>query len=106
MGNSLSPVVSNTFAEHFEEITLDTAEHTSIKWLRYVDDTSVASPHGSTRLQQNPNHLNSLTPTNEFRMEVEDNHILPFLDVSVMRKGHKMAREVYREPTNTCRYLQ
>jgi hypothetical protein len=41
MGNSLSPVVSNIFMEHFEEIGLDTADHKPAKWLRYVDDTFV-----------------------------------------------------------------
>jgi hypothetical protein len=39
MGNSLSPVVSNIFMEHFEEIALDTADHIPTKWVRYVDDT-------------------------------------------------------------------
>jgi hypothetical protein len=31
MGNSLFPVVSNIFLEHFEEITLDTAEHKLVR---------------------------------------------------------------------------
>jgi hypothetical protein len=31
MGNSLSPVVSNIFMEHFEEIALDTAYYKSAK---------------------------------------------------------------------------
>jgi hypothetical protein len=34
MGNSLSPVVSNIFMEHFEEIALDTADYKPAKWLR------------------------------------------------------------------------
>jgi hypothetical protein len=33
MGNSLSPVVSNIFMEHFEEIALETAEYKPAKWL-------------------------------------------------------------------------
>jgi hypothetical protein len=33
MGNSLSPVVSNIFMEHFDEIALDTADHKPTKWL-------------------------------------------------------------------------
>jgi hypothetical protein len=31
VGNSLSPVVSNIFMEHFEEIALDTAHHKPVK---------------------------------------------------------------------------
>jgi hypothetical protein len=46
MGNSLSPVVSNIFMEHFEQIASDTADHKPAKWLRYTDDTSMVLPHG------------------------------------------------------------
>jgi hypothetical protein len=41
MENSLSPVVSNIFMEHFEETALLTADHKFTKWLRYVDNTFV-----------------------------------------------------------------
>jgi hypothetical protein len=34
MGNSLFPVFSNIFMEHFEEMSLDTADHKPAKWLR------------------------------------------------------------------------
>jgi hypothetical protein len=46
IGKSLFPVVSNVrvFMEHFEEITLDTADRKPAKWLRYFDDTSVVWP--------------------------------------------------------------
>jgi hypothetical protein len=41
MGKSLSPVVTNIFMEHFEEIALDTADYKPAKWIRYLDDTFV-----------------------------------------------------------------
>jgi hypothetical protein len=63
MGNSLSPVVSNIFMEHFEEISLDTAYYKAAKWLRYADDTFVIRPHEPARLQQFLDHLNSIRPT-------------------------------------------
>jgi hypothetical protein len=37
MRNLLSPVVSNIFMEHFEEITLYTADRKPAKWLKYVN---------------------------------------------------------------------
>jgi hypothetical protein len=70
MGNSLSPVVSNIFMEHFEEVALDTAEYKAAKWLMYVDDIFVVWPHGSARLQQLFDHINSVRPTIKFTMEV------------------------------------
>jgi hypothetical protein len=60
MGSSLSPVVSNIFMEHFEELALDSAQHKPSLWLRYVDDTFVVWPHGPEQLQNFLNHLNSL----------------------------------------------
>ncbi|PNF20263.1 hypothetical protein B7P43_G15436 [Cryptotermes secundus] len=42
MGNSLSPIVSNIFTDHFEKIALDSAQYKSSLWLRYMDDTFVA----------------------------------------------------------------
>jgi hypothetical protein len=41
MGNSLSPVVSNIFIEHFEEMALTMPDYKPAKWLRYMDNTFV-----------------------------------------------------------------
>jgi hypothetical protein len=50
MGISLSPVVSNIFIEHFEEIALDTADFKPAKWLRYIDETFVVWSLGPAKL--------------------------------------------------------
>lgn len=105
MGNSLSPVVSNIFMEHFEEIAIDTAEYKPAKWLRYVDDTFVIWPYGPEKLQEFLQHINNIRPTIKFTMEVEVNNALPFLDVLVMKQGPKLTTKVYRKPTHTGRYL-
>jgi hypothetical protein len=105
MGNSLSPMVSNIFMEHFEELALNTAGHKPAKWLRYIDDAFVVWPHGSPRLQQFLHHFNSLRPTIKFTIEVKANDTLPFLDVLVMKRGPKLGTKLYREPTHTGRYL-
>jgi hypothetical protein len=84
MGDSLSMVVSNIFMEHIEEIILDTADHKPAKLLRYVNDTFVVWPHGPARLQKFLHRLNSIMPTIKFRMKVEANDTLPFLNVLVM----------------------
>jgi hypothetical protein len=58
-------------------------------------------PHGPTRLQQFLRHLNSLKPTIKFRMEIEANDTIPFLDILVMKKGPKLATKVYQKPNHT-----
>jgi hypothetical protein len=85
--NSISPVVSNIFMEHSEEIELDTAEHKPAKQLRYVNVTFVVWSHGPVRWQQFLHHLNSLRPTIKFIMEVEASDTLQLLDVLVMKRG-------------------
>jgi hypothetical protein len=106
MGNSLSPVVSNIFTEHSEEITLDIADHKPAKWLRHVDGTFVVWPHGSAKLQQFLHRLNSLRPTIEFTMEVEANGTFPFLCVLIMKRDPSLTTKVCRKPTHTGRYLR
>jgi hypothetical protein len=49
MGSSPSPTVCNVYMEHFENLALDSAQHKSSLWLRYVDDTLVFWPHGPDR---------------------------------------------------------
>jgi hypothetical protein len=104
MGNSLSLADSNSFLEHCEEIALDTAYHKPPKWLKYVDDTFTVWPHGPVRLQQFL-HFNSVRPIIKFKMEVEANDTLQFLDILVMERGPKLATKVYKKPTHTGCYL-
>ena len=39
MGNPLSPVVTNIFMEHFEELAISTSATKPATWLRYIDNT-------------------------------------------------------------------
>jgi hypothetical protein len=71
VGNSLSPVVSNIFIEHFEEIALDAAVHKPTKRLRNVDDIFVVWPHGPAKLQQFLHHHKSLRSTLKFTVKSE-----------------------------------
>jgi hypothetical protein len=102
---TISPVVSNKFMEQFEEIALYTADHKTIKWLRYFHDTLMVWPQGPARLQQFFHHLNSVRCAIKFTMEVEANDTLLFLDVLIMKRGPKLAMKMYRKPTNTGCYL-
>jgi hypothetical protein len=86
MGNSLSPIVSNIFMEHFEKLAIDSAPYKPSLWLRYVGDTFVVWPHGPERLQNFFDHLNSLRPSIRFTMETESDNAISFLDVLVIRR--------------------
>jgi hypothetical protein len=81
--SSLSPIVSNIYMEHFEQLAVDSAQDKSSLWLRYVDDTFVIWPHGAEGIQNFLNHLNSLRPAIQFTMETESEGTTPSLDVLV-----------------------
>ena len=72
-------------------------------WLRYVEHTFVLWPHSRSDLNTFLNHLNSLRPSIQFTMEIEDKRKLPFLDVEVTRDAESgiFQMAVYRKPINT-----
>ena len=52
-------------------------------------------------------HLNSLRPSKEFTMEMEEGSSLPFLDTLIKRnKDGTVDTSAYRKPTQTDHYLQ
>jgi hypothetical protein len=106
LGSSPSPIVSNLYLEHFENLALDSALHKPSLWLRYVDDTFVVWLRGPEQLQNFRGYLNSLRPVIQFTMEIESNSEIPFLDVLVIRKETTLTTEVYRKPIHNGRYLR
>ena len=104
MGSPLSPIVANIFMEHFEEIAMKTANKTPSMWLRYVDTFSLW-PHGPEELSLFLEHINSIRPSIQFIMEIEEDRKIPFLDVLVVKDSGRIRTEVYRKPTHTDRYL-
>jgi len=57
--------------------------------------------------QETLDHLNIIRPSIQFSVEVEEDGILPFLDVKLHR-GHKGTLDitVFQKETHTDRYLQ
>jgi hypothetical protein len=86
MGKALSPVVTNIYMEHFEELALKAAAHRPSLWLRYVDDTFVILSHDPDRLQEFFCHINGIRTTIQFTMEKEANNKIPFQHEHLIRK--------------------
>uniref|UniRef100_A0A5S6PZS4 AP-2 complex subunit alpha n=1 Tax=Trichuris muris TaxID=70415 RepID=A0A5S6PZS4_TRIMR len=106
MGSPLSPIVAEIFMEHLEEKAFPSgiAEYNLKLFKRYVDDifAIVKKGHEDELL----NHLNSLFPHDiQFTIEKETGGRLPFLDVLIIKDGHKLKTTVYRKPTNSGKYL-
>jgi hypothetical protein len=86
MGSPLAPVVANYYMGHFEQQTISLETKKPAWWFRFVDDTFAVWPHGKDELQELLKHLNSIHPNITFTMKVEQNKVLPFLDVLVSRR--------------------
>ena len=52
-------------------------------------------------------HINSIDHNIQFTSEREVEHVIPFLDVEIMRNvDGSLSTKVYRKPTHTDQYLQ
>jgi TFIIF-interacting CTD phosphatase-like protein len=92
--------------EHFEQQTISSAVKKPAWWFRFVDDTFVVLLHGKDELHEFLKHLNSIHPNITFTMEVEQNKVLPFLDVLVSRSPDgSLGHSIYRKSTHTDLYL-
>ncbi|XP_064481243.1 uncharacterized protein LOC135394433 isoform X2 [Ornithodoros turicata] len=104
MGSPVSVTMANLIMEHVEEQALQKASFPVKFYRRYVDDTFVI-------LNRNHVHdlhsiLDNVEPSVRFTYEVEQNSVLPFLDVSVRQAeaGH-IETTVHRKPCDTGNFL-
>ena len=90
--------------EHFEQLALESAPLQPRLWKRYVDDTCCIVESGA--VDDLLHHLNSVRPSIQFTVEVEQEGTLPFLDTCIHRmENGGLDITVYRKPTHTDRYL-
>ena len=103
IGSCISPVLSNIFMEHVEQLAISTFSTPPIVWCRYVDDTFCILDKSQT--ESFHQHLNSVCKHIQFTKEVEFESSLPFLDVLVSRSGNNISNQMHKKPTHTDRYL-
>ena len=104
MSNPLSPVLSNLFMEFFERELLPSILPKDAIWYRYVDDILCIWPIAHDLDDFLPK-LNNLVPSIKFTTEIEQNNMLPFLDVTIYRCERYFKFDVFRKPTNVLSYI-
>ena len=105
-GAPISPGVADLCMEVFEEETLaQCPPHLAPNvWYRYVDDTFVTLHEYA--IEDFTKYLNSRNQHIQFTREVEENQLIPFLDVCVhLLDDGTIKTSVYRKPTHTDQYL-
>ena len=108
MGSPCLPVVANICMEYFEKRALGPElplSFTINTWLRYVNDVLTIVKKGTQ--DSLLNHLNSIDPNTKFTIEPPNKQgAIPFLDTFLRTSGNnKIITSVYRQPTDTDRYL-
>ena len=107
MGSPVSPIVAYLYMEYFEQKALSTATQPKPKiWLRYVDDNWVVQREENK--QSFLQHINSVDPAIMFTVEnKKEDGAIPFMDTIVTQEADgKLSITVYRNPTDTNKYLQ
>ena len=83
MGSLVSAVVANLYMEFFEDLAIGSPPVKPRMWSRYVDNTFFNFKKGEDSILLT--HLNSVRPSIQFTVEVEEKGSLPFLDCEVVR---------------------
>ncbi|XP_078358572.1 uncharacterized protein LOC144643247 [Oculina patagonica] len=99
MGSPLGPLLANVFMCSIEE-TLDREGKMPSYYRRYVDDTLTIMPNKASA-NNFLETLNQCHSSLKFTMEIENDHMLPFLGTQLLNKSNHVATKVYVKPTNS-----
>jgi hypothetical protein len=72
--------------EHFVKLVLDSAQHKTSLWLRYVDDNFVVWLRCPEKLQNFLSSFKDLKPAIQFTIEIESDSANSFSEVLIIRK--------------------
>ena len=102
MGSPLGPHLANIFMNHMEKKWLQECPivFKPVLYRRYVDDTFLLF-NSSDHIDLFLTFLNSKHPNISFTCDIENDGILPFLDVKVKRCEKEFTTSIYRKPTFT-----
>ena len=100
MGSPLGPALANAFLCHHEQRWLDDCplSFAPVFYARYVDDIFVLL-RSRLHVTELSTYLSSKHPNINFTFEVEEDGVLPFLDVKIYRESDSFSTSVHRKDT-------
>ncbi|XP_050299987.1 uncharacterized protein LOC126738616 isoform X1 [Anthonomus grandis grandis] len=104
MGSPLSPLLADTFMNHFESNNiLNNNPYLSniLYYYRYVDDCILLWNGNKQHLSDFLSFINNIHPKIKFTLEVEINKTITFLDLLIKNVNNKHDFEIYRKPSHT-----
>ena len=103
MSSHLGLVLAGIFMVELEARIIPVVTDSISHWKRYVDYAFAFIKKGYVELVLA--RLNSFHKNIQVTHEIENQIKLPFLDVLLIRRGHKIETTVYRESANNEIYL-
>jgi hypothetical protein len=106
MGSPLSPLLADIFMDNFEkrifsEDKFKQSKQNIVYWFRYVDDIICLWKGTNRQLDNFFKQLNSTHKNIKFKMELEENQSINFLDLTISHNEDIHEFKIYRKPTYT-----
>ena len=93
MGSPLSPVAACLYMKMMESKHFLKIMRNDVLWFRYLDDVLIVAPI-ETDLEGNLKELNEVEKKIQFTVEKEQDDLLPFLYIQIMRNPNGAKFEV------------
>ena len=104
MGSSVSGTLAELTMQAIEQEIFDRSPVEIKLWRRYVDDVIAIIP--KTRIEEFHDFINSINTNIQFEKELENESMLPFLDLKIIRQSEgNLKFKIHRKPTHSNRYL-
>ena len=100
MGSPLSPLMADVFMDEFERTHI-VGNSNIIYYYRYVDDIIICWTGSRQELLDFVQNLNNCHNKIKFKLELEQNNSINFLDLTITREHCRHEFEIYRKPTYT-----
>ena len=103
MGAPSSGIIAKIFLQHMEhtQIAQLLQKHKIVNYCRYVDDILLIFDSNHTNIQMIQDDFNNLHPNLQFTAEIERDHTLSYLDISIHRTSTSIRTAIYRKPAFT-----
>jgi hypothetical protein len=103
MGAPSSGLIAEIFLQHLEHSHLPrlTQKHHFANYCRYVDDIFITFDSNNTNIQSILKDFNTLHPRLQFTAELEQDHTLNYLVITIMKTPTTFKTAIYRKPAFT-----
>jgi hypothetical protein len=103
MGSPKSSTIAKIYSQLLEELyvkqLLDSKQ--ILYYKRYEDDILITYNQNNTNKQDILNHANNIDKHLQFKLSIDENNLINYLDLSIYRNNSNVELGIYRKPTNT-----